>query len=87
VTAVEDDWVEVQNCNWLHEASVIVSVLEADGIEVFLPDAHTLGARPELSAALGGVRVLVHASDLARAREVLAAAIPGVPASEDDDVE
>jgi len=85
VTAVED-WVEVQNCNWLHEASVLVSVLEADGIEV--SDAHTLGARPELSAALGGVRVLVHASDLARAREVLAAEIPPVPASEHaDDVE
>ena len=80
---MEDDWVEVQNCNWLHEANVVVSVLEADGIEVFLPDAYTLGARPELSAALGGVRVLVHASDVERAREVLAAAIPGLPPSED----
>ena len=80
---MEDESVEVQNCNWLHEASVVVSVLEPDGIEVFLPDAHTLGARPELSAALGGVRVLVHASDLARAREVLAAAIPGVPDADD----
>ena len=85
---MEDDWVEVQNCNWLHEASVVVSVLEADVIEVFLPDAHTLGARPELSAALGGVRVLVRASDLARAREVLAAVISDAAALEDaDDVE
>jgi hypothetical protein len=76
VTSVEDDWVEVHNCNWLHEASLVVAVLEADGIETFMPDSYTLGARPELSAALGGVRVLVRASDLERAREVLAATLP-----------
>ena len=80
---VEDDWVQVQNCNWLHEATLVVSVLEGDGIEAFLPDAYTLGSRPELAAALGGVRVLVRASDLDRAREVLASAIPDLPASGD----
>jgi hypothetical protein len=80
---VENDWVQVHNCNWLHEANFIVSVLEADGIEVFLPDGYTLGARPELGAALGGVRVLVRESDLERAREVLAAAIPAAPAPGD----
>jgi hypothetical protein len=80
---VENDWVQVQNCNWLHEANLVVSVLEGDGIETVVPDAHTLGARPELSAALGGVRVLVRASDLERAREVLAAVIPPLPASGD----
>ena len=80
---VEDDWVQVQNCNWLHDAHLVVSVLEGDGIEAFLPDAHTLGSRPELATALGGVRVLVRASDFERAREVLAAAIPDLPASAD----
>ena len=82
---VEDDWVQVQNCNWLHEAHLVVSVLEGDGIEAFLPDAYTLGSRPELATALGGVRVLVRASDLDRAREVLAAAIPETRGAQDDD--
>jgi hypothetical protein len=79
---VEEDWVQIENCNWLHEAHLVVSVLAADGIEAVLPDAHTLGARPELAAALGGVRVLVRASDVERARDVLAAAIQD-PTSED----
>jgi hypothetical protein len=80
---VEDDWVQIQNCNWVHEANLIVSVLAGDGIEAFLPDAYTLGSRPELGAALGGVRVLVRASDYDRAKEVLASAIPDLPTSED----
>lgn len=80
---MEDDWVQIQNCNWMHEAHLVVSVLAGDGIEAFLPDAYTLGSRPELGAALGGVRVLVRASDFERAREVLAAAIPDLPASGD----
>ena len=80
---MEDDWVQVQNCNWLHEATLVVSVLEGSGIEAFLPDAYTLGSRPELAAALGGVRVLVRASDLDRAREVLASAVPDSPVTGD----
>ena len=80
---VDDDWVQVQNCNWLHEAALVVSVLEGSGIEAFLPDAYTLGSRPELAAALGGVRVLVRASDLNRARDVLASVIPDLPATGD----
>ena len=81
---MEDDWVQVQNCNWLHQANFIVSVLEGEGIETFVPDAYTLGARPDLGAALGGVRVLVRASDLDRAREVLAA-VTDVPNLEESD--
>ena len=88
LTSMEDDWVEVQNCNWMHEASVVVSVLEADGIEVFVPDGYTLSVRPELSAALGGVRIMVRASDVQRAREVLGATLPGLAGSDDvEDVE
>ncbi len=81
---MEDEWVQVQNCNWLHEANFFVSVLESEGIEAFLPDAYTLGARPDLTPALGGVRVMVRASELERAREVLAAVITDLPASDDE---
>ncbi len=73
---MDDHLVQIRNCGWLHEAQLIVSVLAAEGIEAFVPDAYTLGARPELSTALGGVRVLVRASELQRAEDALAAVIP-----------
>lgn len=80
---VDDPWVQVQNCNWLHEANFIVSVLAGAGIEAFVPDAYTLGVGPQLTPALGGVRVLVRASALERARHVLAATtLSDVPTSE-----
>jgi hypothetical protein len=83
---MESHLVAVRHCMWLHEAHLIVSVLEAEGIEATIPDAYTLGARPELANALGGVRVLVRASDLDRANEVLAAVEEtGPPESEDVD--
>ena len=34
---MEDDSVQIQNCNWVHEANLVVSVLAGDGIEAFLP--------------------------------------------------
>ena len=70
---MDDEWVQVTNCNWLHEAHFITSVLNAEGIEAFVPDAYTVGANPILATALGGIRVLVHAADLDRARAALAA--------------
>ncbi|HEY0017068.1 MAG TPA: DUF2007 domain-containing protein [Longimicrobium sp.] len=68
-----EEWVVVRNCGWLHEAHVIVAVLEAEGIDTFLPDSHVAGIRPELSGALGGIRVLVRESDLELAHEILSA--------------
>jgi hypothetical protein len=42
--AVEDDWGQLENCNWPPEANLVASVLAADAIEVFVPGAHTPGA-------------------------------------------
>ena len=77
--------VVVRHCMWLHEAHLVVSVLEAAGIDATIPDAYTLGVRPELANALGGVRVLVRASDLEQANQVLAA-VDDAPRPESDDV-
>ena len=71
---METGWVEVRNCNWLHEAILLKSVLGAADIDARIPDEHTLSANPALGAGLGGVRLLVRSSDLARARDVLEAA-------------
>ena len=34
-------------CLRLHQLHLVVSVLEGDGIEALLPDAYSLGNRPE----------------------------------------
>jgi hypothetical protein len=68
---MKGEWTEAHNASWLHEALFLKSVLEAAGIEAVVPDEHTLGVQPLLVNAIGGVRVLVHAADLERAREVL----------------
>jgi hypothetical protein len=71
-----EDWVKVKSCAWIHEAHFLVSVLEGEGLEAFIPDAYTLGVDPGLAPAFGGVRILVHRSDLQRATEALAAVQP-----------
>jgi hypothetical protein len=87
MTSDDDQWVEIRNCYWLHEAQFVASVLAAEGIEALLPDAHMLGVRPELALALGGARVLVRASDLERARDVLSAVASSESLPPDSDVE
>lgn len=67
-----EEWVVVCNCGWLYEADVIVAVLDAEGIDAFVPDAHMAAIRPELIGFIGGIRVLVRASDLELANAVLA---------------
>jgi hypothetical protein len=66
-----DEWVLVRNCTTLHEAVFLRSVLEGSEIECFLSDEHMASIRPELSMLLGGVRILVRASDFTRAKEAL----------------
>ena len=74
-------WVEVRSCAWLHEAHFLTSVLDSAGIDSLIPDEHTLGIQPLYGPALGGVRILVRAEDLERARELLNSAdkLPGNP--------
>jgi hypothetical protein len=84
---MDEECVQVQNCNWLHEANFIVSVLEAEGIKAFVPDAYTVGARPDLTPALGGIRVLVRASQVERARDALAAVVNDARSSDVDEEE
>jgi hypothetical protein len=65
------EWTVVRNCNWLHEAQIVKSVLEADGLEVLIPDEHILGVQPLYANALGGVRVMVRFENLDHARRIL----------------
>jgi hypothetical protein len=65
------EWVEAASCTWLHEAQFLKSVLDAAGIAAMIPNEHTLGMQPLYANLLGGVRVMVHTDDLARAQAVL----------------
>jgi hypothetical protein len=80
------DWVEVRNCNWLHEAHFVKSVLESEGIDVLLPDEYLVGINPFYVNAVGGVKVMVRAHELTRAKELLESAISSA-ASENPDRE
>jgi hypothetical protein len=73
---MDEELVTVWNCNYLHEAELIKSVLEAEGIDAEIPDAHMAAVQPMLGAAIGGIRVLVRSSVLERAQQTLAAVIP-----------
>ena len=74
MTRHETQWTELRTCAFLHEAEFFKSLLEAEGIEVFLPDEYTLGVDPGLAPGFGGVHLLVRAEDVSRAREVLESA-------------
>ena len=78
----QTEWVEVRSCAFLHEAEFIKSLLEAEGIEVFLPDEYTLGVDPGLAPGFGGVRILVRQEDRWRAREVLDSSVKSVPSNQ-----
>jgi len=73
---MDDELVTVRNCNYLHEAEFIKSLLDADGIDAEIPDQYMAGVQPGLGGTIGGIRVTVRSSDLERAQEALAAVIP-----------
>jgi hypothetical protein len=55
----------------LAAANVLRGALEAEEIEVFIPDEQTAGSMWHVTGALGGVRIQINAGDEPRAREIL----------------
>jgi hypothetical protein len=72
----DEQLVTVRIFNYLHEAELTKSVLDAEGIDAEIPDAYMAGVQPALGAAIGGIRVVVRSSDLERAEQALAAIVP-----------
>ncbi len=56
-----------------HEAEMMRSKLESEGISASLRDAQTVGADARLGMIVGGVKVVVGANDAERARQVIVA--------------
>ena len=72
----DEQLVTVRIFNYLHEAELAKSVLDAEGIDADIPDAYMAGVQPALGSAIGGIRVLVRSSELDRAQQTLAATVP-----------
>lgn len=68
----------------LMEARVLCARLEAEGIHAVAGDAELIRANSFLTQALGGIRVMVHEANLARAAEILAALKRGDYALDED---
>jgi hypothetical protein len=68
---MNDEWTAIRNCFSLEEAVVLKSLLETNGLEVFIADEHLLGVQPLYAIALGGVRVMVRSKDLHLAKMIL----------------
>lgn len=67
-----DDFVAVDTCATPTEAHLIKGVLESAGLTPVTTDNHLLQAYDWLTPAVGGVRVMVPASEAAAARQALA---------------
>jgi hypothetical protein len=67
---MESEFVTLCVCGHVEEAYLLRSILEANGIEVYIPDEYTQGLHyPPI--AIDGVRLLVRENEIARARTVL----------------
>ncbi len=66
-----EQFITIHTFNYPHEAYVIKTRLESEGIEVFLKDENTVQAYNFLSNALGGVKLQVRESDVKEAMKIL----------------
>ena len=68
---VKRERAEIRRCTWIHQAQLLRSVLESAGLEVHIPNEHTIGVQSLLGIGLGGVPLLVRPSDVERAEKLL----------------
>jgi hypothetical protein len=88
------DWVRVATCSTPTEAHLLKGVLQAAGLTAYVADANIVQANTWMTQAVGGVRVLVPASQVGPASQVIAefnagayqldeeASTPSIPAAQ-----
>jgi hypothetical protein len=67
----ETNWQTIKTFANVIEAEIAKSLLDSEGIESFVRDAHTVSINMLYSNALGGIRLDVKATDAERAIELL----------------
>lgn len=70
-TPPSSDPVTIRACKDLQEAQIVRSVLEAGGIQAFIPDENVATLYPAQVLDTDGVRVQVAAEDAELAKELL----------------
>jgi hypothetical protein len=63
--------VTIHTCKDVQEAEIVRGMLEAGGIQAFIPDENAASLLPSQVLDTLGVRVMVPAEDADRARELL----------------
>ena len=71
MTSAHPEPVTIKTCRDLAEAQVVLSALEASGIEAFIPDENMASLTTTTILDTDGVRVQVAADDAERALELL----------------
>ncbi|HEX7860578.1 MAG TPA: DUF2007 domain-containing protein [Verrucomicrobiae bacterium] len=71
--APKEGWVTLVKCGKVMEADFLRSRLEAEGIEVFIPDENLMATAAWALNEFGYIRVQVAPGDYERAREMLVA--------------
>ncbi len=66
-----DNLVVIATFTYPHELAIIKGKLESEGIQAFTRDENTVQVYNLYSNAIGGVKLLVHSSDVEEALEVL----------------
>lgn len=82
--------VTVATFTYLHEAAILKSRLQAEGIQCYSKDENTLQVQPFYSNAVGGVKIQVLESDVMKANKIVQdyfantnnAAAPEIPEEE-----
>ena len=64
-------FIKIAQFQYSSEAQIIKGRLEADGVEVFLADNHTIDTDPLVSNAIGGVKLMVYSKDEDKALGIL----------------
>jgi hypothetical protein len=68
---MNDNYITIATFTYESEMFILLGKLESEGIRYFTRNRTMLSVRPMLSAALGGISLMVHREDLEQAQEVL----------------
>jgi hypothetical protein len=85
MAASDTDLQVVDSFIYPHDAFLARTALEAAGIQAVIADDHIIAMDWRLAYAVGGIKLQVRTSDLAEAREILAAAREAALAREADE--
>ncbi len=67
---MKDTFATIATFEFSADVVIIKGRLESEGIQVFLTDENTINSDPAISAALGGVKLQVYATDRERAMAI-----------------